>query len=95
MEQDKTYVNAEALDEVAGGADTQGECRFASSGYTKVWDNKTWIRCGSDCHSKKCSCHGKVWCIDKWHWIHDDDKFLYLKDFYNHRWKDPNKSYRA
>ena len=91
-------LGEEELENVAGGGgfDTDSKCWFHPRGRSRVIDGNTWLECDGSCRIlwEDCACRHTAFCVDKWHWVHSD-KYLYLKEYSNHKKKNPGKSYHT
>ena len=89
-------LSEEQLGEVAGsGPDPSKKCFFTPDKNTKaeLRNGKYVIKCASSCLS--CACHGKDWCVDRWHEIFQGSGNLSPESHANHRIKPKSNNYNT
>ena len=95
-------LSEEQLGQVAGGKGERevvapgGYCYFTPTGAERTEGIRVWKQCSAICHGlKSCRCHGKSWCVDKWHIADGATGRLMPYDVANHEDKNPSNNYNT
>ena len=99
MDENKKLTE-EQLNDVSGGnlirteKPKESSCYFTpdNSGNIRYAGGYYWKKCVSTCFG--CFCHGKDWCVDKWHHVTGDGELI-PRDRSNHKSKQKSNNYNT